>query len=41
VRALLDAVGDAEIGGTGADIHFVLPGPDGVPAPVMIDQIPV
>jgi hypothetical protein len=41
VRALLDAVGDAEVGGTGADIHFMLPGPDGVPAPVMIDQIAV
>ncbi len=41
VRALLDAVGDAEVRGAGADIHFVLPGPDGTPAPAMIDQIAV
>lgn len=41
LQALLDAVGDAEEVTIERDFYFLLPGPDGRPAPTAIDQIPL
>lgn len=39
LRALLDAVGDAEEGNIDGDMYFMLPGPDGQLVPKTLDQI--